>query len=115
MVRRKVHIVGWIDISRLQLVSDVAKPVISIQRLNRVAEHSGVEAGEVVQSHGGVLMMVPILIWLGELSHDILHELTVQLELLHHPGHVIWRRRWVVGSTTTSTTTTTTTNHPSRI
>ena len=115
MIRRKVHIVGWIDISRLQLVSDVAKPVISIQRLNSVAEHSGVEAGEVVQSHGGMLMVVPILIRLRELSHDILHELTVQFELLHHRGHVIRRRRWVVGTTTTSTTTTTTTSHPARI
>src|SRR4051812_35116536 len=113
MVRRKVHIVGWIDISRLQLVSDVAEPVISIQRLNSVAEHSGVEAGEIVQSHGGMLMVVPILIRLRELSHDILHELTIHLELLHHRGHVIRRRRWVVGSTTT--TTTTTTSHPARI
>src|ERR1041385_4746158 len=111
MLRRKVHIVGWIDISRLQLVSDVAKPVISIQQLNSVAEHSGVEAGEVVRSHGGMLMVVPILIRLGELSHDILHELTVQLELLHHRGHVIRRRRWVVGTTTTTTTT----SHPARI
>src|ERR1041385_6788072 len=85
VIGRKVHIVGWIDISRLQLMSDVAKPVISIQRLNRVAKHSGVEASEVMQSHGGVLMVVPILIRLGELSHDILHELTVQIELLHHP------------------------------
>src|ERR1041385_8440270 len=100
VIRRKVHIVGWIDISRLQLVSDVTKPVISIQRLNSVAEHSGVEAGEVVQSHGDMVMVVPILIRLGELSHDILYELTVQLELLHHRGHVIWRRRWVVGTTT---------------
>src|ERR1041385_3783586 len=108
MIRRKVHIVGWVDISRLQLVSDVAKPVISIQRLNSVAEHSGVEAGEGVQSHGGVLMVVPILIRLGKLSHDILHELTVQLELLHHRGHVIRRRRWFVGATTT------TTSHPAR-
>src|SRR3954467_1936952 len=111
MIGRKVHIVGWIDISRLQLVSDVAKPVISIQWLNRVAEHSGVEAGEVVQSHGGMLMVVAILIRLGELSHDILHELTVKLELLHHRGHVIRRRRWVVGTMTTSTTTTTTISH----
>src|SRR3954466_10990360 len=110
MIRREVHIVGWIDVSRLQLVSDVAKPFISIQRLNSVAEHSGVESGEVVQSHGGVLMVVPILIRLGELSHDILHELSVQLEMLHHRGHVIRQRRWSIGSTTTTTT-----SHPAKI
>src|SRR4051812_29062223 len=111
MIRRVVHIVSWIDISRLQLVSNVAKPVISIQRLHSVAEHSGVVAGEVVQSHRGMLMVVPMLIRLWELSHDILHELSVQLELLHHGGHVIRRRRWVVGSTTTTTTT----SHPAKI
>jgi len=81
VIGRKVHIVSWIDISRLQLVSDVAKPVISIQWLNRIAEHSGVEAGEFVQSHCGMLMVVPILVRLWEPSHDILHEMTVQLEL----------------------------------
>src|SRR3954469_18791136 len=99
------------DISRLQLVSDVAKPVIGIQRLHRVAEHGGVEAGEIVQSHRGMLMVVPMLIWLRELSHDIFHELSVQLELLHHRGHVIRRRRWFVGSTTTTSTT----SHPAKI
>src|SRR3954470_9768223 len=113
MIRREGHIVGWIDVSRLQLVSDVAKPVISIQRLNSVAENSGVEAGEVMQSHGGMLMVVPMLIRLGELSHDIIHELSVQLELLHHRGHIIRRRRWFVASTTT--TTTSMTSHPAKI
>src|SRR3954464_15291664 len=113
MIRPKVHIVSWIDISRLQLVSDVAKPVISIQRLNSVADNSGVEAGEVVQSHRGMLMVVPMLIRLRELSHDIFLELSVQLELLHHRGHVIRRRRWFVGGTTM--TTTSTTSHPIEI
>src|SRR3954471_16273329 len=115
MIRREVHIVGWIDVSRLQLVSDVAKPVIRIQRLNSVAEHSGVEAGEVVQSHRGMLMVVPMLIRLWELSHDIFHELSVQLELLHHRGHVIRRPRWFVGGTTTTTTTTSIYSHPVKI
>src|SRR3954471_25080085 len=113
MIRRKVHIVGWIDVSRLQLVSDVAKPVISIQRLHRVVEQGGVEAGEVVQSHRGMLMVVSMLIRLWELGHDIFHELSVQLELLHHRGHVIRQRRWFVGGTTT--TTTSTTSHPVEI
>src|SRR3954469_11936526 len=111
VIGRKVHIVGWIDISRLQLMSDVVKPVISIQRLHRVAEQSGVEASEVVQSHRGMLMVVPMLIRLRELSHDIFHELSVQLKLLHHRGHVIRRRRWFVGSTTTTSTT----SHPAKI
>src|SRR4051812_4270188 len=111
MIRRKVQIVGWIDISRLQLVSDVAKPVISIQRLNSVAENSGAEAGEVVQSHRGMLMVLPM--FPRELSHDIFHELSAQLELLHHRGHVIRRRRWFVGGTTT--TMTSTTSHPAKI
>src|SRR3954465_14752067 len=113
VIGRKVHIVGWIDISRLQLVSDLAKPVISIQRLNRVAEQGGVKAGEVVQSHCGMLMVVPMLIRLRELSHDIFHELSVQLELLHHRGHVIrWRGGFVGGTTTTMTSTT---SHPAKI
>src|SRR4051812_44057337 len=72
MVRRKVHIVGWIDISRLQLVSDVAQPVISIQRLNSVAEHGGVEAGGGGRRYGGVVMGGALFIRLGGVSPEIL-------------------------------------------
>ena len=76
-------------------------------------EHHGVEAGEVVQIHDSILMVVTMLVLLRELSHDVLHELPVQLKLLHHSGHVIRRRRWVVATTTT--TTTTGSNHPAKI
>ena len=78
VIGRKGHIVSWIDISRMQLVSDVAKPVIIIHWLDDVSEHRGVKAGKVVQIHGSMLMVMTILVLLRELSHDVLHELTVQ-------------------------------------
>ena len=111
VIGRKGHIASWIDISRVQLVSDVAKPVISIHWLDGVAEHHGVEAGEVVQVHDSILMVVTMLVLLRELSHDGLHELPVQLKLLHHSGHVIRRWRWFVATTTTTTGS----NHPAKI
>src|SRR4051812_50060346 len=70
MIRRKVHIVGWIDISRLQLVSDVAKPVINIQRLNSVAENSGVEAGKIVGRQCGVVVVGGMLVWRWGMKPD---------------------------------------------
>ena len=92
-------------------MSDVAKPVISIHGLDSVAEHRGVEAGEVVRTHGNMLVVMTLLVLLRELSHDVLHELTVQLELLHHRSHIIWRRRWFVATTTTTSGS----NHPDKI
>src|ERR1043165_7906601 len=86
-------------------MSDVVKPVISIHGLDGVAEHRGVEAGRVVQGHGSILIVGTLLGLLRGLSHDVLHELSVQLKLLHHSGHVIRQRRWFVATTTTTTTT----------
>src|SRR3954469_6514483 len=83
-------------------MSNVAKPFISIQWLIRVAEHSGVEAGEGVQSYCGRVLGVPMMVLLWELSHDPRHELTVQLELLHHTSHIVWRRWWIAGTTATT-------------
>src|SRR3954470_18418515 len=91
-------------------MSDVVEPVISIHGLDGVAKHRGVEAGEVVQVHDSVLMVVTMLVLLRQLSHDVLHELPVQLKLLHHSGHVIRRWRWVVAPTTTTTGS----NHPAK-
>src|SRR3954464_12874793 len=111
VISREVHVVSWIDTGRVQLVSDVAEPVISIKWLDGVAEHCGVETGEIVQVHASMLMVLTILVLLRELSHDVLHELAVQLELLHHSGHVIRRRRRIVATTTTTTGS----NHPAKI
>src|SRR4051812_14528116 len=111
MVGRKGNKVGWRNISRLQLVSDVAKPVINIQWLIRVAAHSGVETGEVVQSYCGGLLVVPMMVLLWELSHDPRHELTVHLELLHHSSHIVCQRWWIGGTTATTSWS----NHPSKI
>ena len=81
---------------------DVAEPIIGIQWANCITELSGVETDNVPKSDFILLVLI------RELSHNPLHELLVHLELLHHHGHVIWRRRWIVGTTTTTTTT----SHP---
>ena len=64
-----------------------------------------------MQSYCGRLLVVPMMVLLRELSHDPFHELAVQLELLHHTSHIVWRRWWIVGTATTTTRP----NHPAKI
>ena len=111
MVGRKGNKVSRGNICRLHLVRDVAKPVISIQWLIRVAEHSGVEAGEIMQRYCDRLLIVPMIVLLRKLSHDPFYELTVQLELLHHASHIVWRRWRIIGTTATTTKS----NHPAKM
>src|SRR4051812_5079407 len=89
------------------------KPIIGIQRLFRLAKDMGVETHEIPQSNPRWLVLVLVLVLVLELIYDSLHKHLVHLKLLHHRGHVVWRRRWIVGTMTT--TTTTTTSHPARI
>ena len=110
-IGREGNKVGRGNIGRFHLVGDVAKPVINIKWLFRVAEYGGVETSKVVQSYCGSLLIVSVMVLVRELSHDSRHELTVQLELTHHASHIVWRRWWILGTTATATRS----NHPARI
>ena len=110
-VGREGNKVGRGDIGRFQLVVDVAKPVINIKWMFRVAEHGGVETRKVVQSYCCRLLIVSMMVLVRELSHDSFHELTVQFKLLHHASHIVWRRWWIVGTTAMTTRS----NHPAKI
>src|SRR3954462_12758098 len=95
-----------------QLTSDIAEPIIGFQRLFRVVEGRGAESHKTLQINPILMVVVVVLILVLELINNSLHEHLVQLKLLHHCGHVVQRRRWIVGTTTTSTTTTTC--HPAK-
>src|SRR3954463_15730071 len=111
----EVDVISSAHISELQLTVDVTKPIIGIQRLFRLVEGRGIETHEIPQSNHRrlVLVLVLVLVLILELINNSLHEHLVHLKLLHHCGHVVRRRGWIVGTTTTSTTTTT--SHPAKI
>ena len=70
------------------------------------------EADKLLKSNPVLLVLVLVLILVRELRHNTLHKLTIQFELLHHRGHIVWRGWRIVGTTTTTTRWS---NHPAGI
>ena len=58
-----------------------------------------------------LMVLIVVMVLVLELINDSLHEHLILLELLHHRGHVVWQRRWIVGTTTTTSRS----NHPAKI
>ena len=61
MIGRKGNEVGRGNIGRLQLVSDVAEPVISIQRLIRFVERSWIQAQEIPETNSMRMVLILVL------------------------------------------------------
>ena len=61
MIGRKGNEVGRGNIGRLLLVSDVAEPVISIQRLIRFVERSWIKAHEIPETNSMRMVLILVL------------------------------------------------------
>src|ERR1043165_6940284 len=111
-VSREGDIVQSIHASRLQLAIDITDPIIGLQGLLRVMESRGTEPHEALQVNTMlmILIVVLVLVLVLELINDSLHEHLILLKLLHHRGHIVWRRRWFVSTTTTTSRS----NHPAK-
>src|ERR1041384_1502803 len=110
-VSREGDIVQCIHASRLQLASDIAKPIIGFQGLLRVVEGRGAEPHKALQVNTMLLVLVVVLVLVLELINDSLHEHLILMKLLHHRGHVVRRLWWIVGTMTTTSGS----NHPAKI
>src|SRR3954471_1575489 len=108
-VSHEGDIVQSIHASRLKLAVDITEPIIDFQGLLRVMEGRGTESHEALQVN--TMLMVLVVVLVLELINDSLHELLIQLKLLHHRGHIVRRRRWYVSTTTTTSRS----NHPAKI
>src|SRR3954466_8748503 len=108
-VSREGDIVQSMDDSRLKLAVDITEPIIGFQRLLRVVEGRGVEPHEPLQVN--TILMVLIVVLVLELINDSLHELLIQLKLLHHRSHIVRRWRWFVSTLPTTSRS----NHPAKI
>ena len=58
-----------------------------------------------------LMVLVVVLVLVLELINDSLHEHLILLKLLHHRGHVVRWRWWIVATTTTTSRS----NHPVKI